>query len=88
MVELYLTQHIEDRMLNGKRVSGAWKPKGQSDVRRTLQGDVVRGLGEKSASSITRKDIINLITEVIKRVPMFKPVTFFMCYRLLLIPPS
>jgi integrase len=67
VVELYLTQHIEDRMLKGKRVSGARKPKGQSDVRRTLHGDAVRVLGEKQASSVTRKDIINLITGVIKR---------------------
>lgn len=67
MVELYLTQYIEDRMLKGKRVSGARKPKGQSEVRRTLHGDAVRVLGKKPASSVTRKDIINLITEIIKR---------------------
>lgn len=37
LVELYLTQYIEDRILpNGHVIQGARKPKGQSEVRRTV----------------------------------------------------
>ncbi len=67
MIELYLTQHIEDRLVNGKIVSGARKPKGQSEVRRTLYGDAVRALGSKPACLVTRKDVVNLIMEIVGR---------------------
>lgn len=67
MIELYLTQHIEDRLVNGKIVSGARKPKGQSEVRRTLYGDAVRVLGNKPACLVTRKDVVNLIMEIVER---------------------
>lgn len=67
MVELYLTQHIEDRMVNGKRIAGARKPKGQSEVRRTLYGDAVRVFRKRPAFTITRKDVTSLITKIVKR---------------------
>lgn len=67
MIELYLTQHIEDRLVNGKIVPGARKPKGQSEVRRTLYGDAVRVLGTKAACLVTRKDVVNLIMEIVDR---------------------
>lgn len=74
MVELYLTQYIEDRFVAderspGKRVKvdGARKPKGQSECRRTLEGDAVRVLGDIPASKITRKDVVRLIDAIIQR---------------------
>lgn len=67
MIELYLTQHIEDRLVNGKIISGARKPKGQSEVRRTLYGDAVRVLGNMPACLVTRKNVVNLIMEIVER---------------------
>lgn len=67
MIELYLTQHIEDRLVNGKIVRGARKQKGQFEVRRTLYGDAVRVLGNKPACLVTRKDVVNLIMEIVER---------------------
>ncbi len=67
MVELYLTEYIEDRMVNGKRVSGARKPKGQDETRRTLHNDPVRALGGREARTIKRKDVSELILEIVKR---------------------
>ena len=56
LVELYLTQYIEDRKSpSGKIIAGARKPKGQSETRRTLYGDVIPTLGTMPANSITRK---------------------------------
>jgi len=65
MVELYLTHFVEDRMIDGKRKPGARKPKGQSETRRTLYGDAVRTFGEISASKIIRKDVVDLILEIV-----------------------
>lgn len=74
LIELYLTEFIEDRVIldrkdpsKKKRIAGARKPKGQSETRRTLYGDAVRVLGDKSASKITRKDVINLIMGIVNR---------------------
>jgi len=67
MVELYLTQYIEDKIINGKQVKDARKPKGQAETRRTLYGDAVRVLGQKQASDIKRKDISSLIIEIVNR---------------------
>lgn len=67
LIELYLTQYIEDRIINGKRIAGARKKKGQDEVRRTLYGDAVRMLGKKSAVEIKRKDVVNLIMDVVDR---------------------
>lgn len=74
LVELYLTEFIEDKVIldrkdptKKKRIAGARKPKGQSETRRTLYGDAVRVLGVRSASEITRKDVINLIMDIVNR---------------------
>ena len=67
LIDLYLEQYIEDRMMNGKRILGARKPKGQDEVRRTLYEDPVRVLGSKPASKITRKDISGLIMTIVDR---------------------
>ncbi|MES9815726.1 MAG: integrase arm-type DNA-binding domain-containing protein [Candidatus Thiodiazotropha sp.] len=56
LVDLYLTQYIEDRKSpSGKVIAGARKPKGQSETRRTLYGDVIPKLGEMAANTVTRK---------------------------------
>ncbi len=67
MVELYLTQYIEDRQIEGKLVRGARAKKGQRETRRTLCSDVVRVLGSRPASQVTRKEITAMIMEVIQR---------------------
>nr|WP_324258844.1 tyrosine-type recombinase/integrase [Cellvibrio fontiphilus] len=67
LVELYLTQHIEDRKVSGKSFSGARNPKGQSETRRTLYGDAVRVLGDMPAAAVTRKDITNMVMAIVER---------------------
>ncbi|MCX9001645.1 tyrosine-type recombinase/integrase [Citrobacter portucalensis] len=68
LVELYLTERIEDRKTkDGKVIPGARKPKGQAEVRRTLYGDVVKSLGTRNAAEITRQDVINLINGIVAR---------------------
>ncbi|HMU66612.1 MAG TPA: tyrosine-type recombinase/integrase [Cellvibrionaceae bacterium] len=67
MVELYLTQHIEDRKVDGRVIPGARKSKGQSETRRTLYGDAVRVLGDHPAANITRKDITSMVMAIIER---------------------
>ncbi|MEN0579146.1 tyrosine-type recombinase/integrase [Phytobacter palmae] len=68
LVELYLTERIEDRKTkDGKIIPGARKPKGQAEVRRTLYGDAVKSLGTRIAAEITRQDVINLINGVVAR---------------------
>ncbi|WP_076418246.1 site-specific integrase [Colwellia sp. UCD-KL20] len=67
VVELYLRQYIEDRVVNGKKISGARIKKGQSETRRTLYGDAVLVLGNRVADEITRKDIINMIMTIVDR---------------------
>lgn len=67
LVELYLTQYIENRMINGKLIKGARKVKGQKETRRTLEGDAVRVLGDRIASEVYRKDVVNLIMEIVGR---------------------
>ncbi|ETX62034.1 hypothetical protein P835_03432 [Citrobacter portucalensis] len=68
LVELYLTERIEDRKTkDGKVIPGARKPKGQSEVRRTLYGDAVKSLGTRNAAEITRQDVINLINGIVAR---------------------
>ncbi|MDH2914395.1 integrase, partial [Kosakonia sp. HypNH10] len=62
LVELYLTERIEDRKTkDGKIIPGAWKKKGQDEVRRTLYADAVDKLSDRNAAEITRKDVITLI---------------------------
>lgn len=68
LVELYLTERIEDRKNNdGKIIPGARKKKGQKEVRRTLENDAVAKLGARVAAEITRKDIVELVNGVIER---------------------
>jgi len=69
LVELYLTQRIEDRKsTDGKIISGARKKKkGQMEVRRTLENDAVTKLGHRIASEVTRNDIIDLVNGVLAR---------------------
>lgn len=68
IVELYLTERIEDRKTkDGKVIPGARKPKGQAEVRRTLYGDAVKSLGTRNAAEITRQDVINLINGIVAR---------------------
>lgn len=68
LVELYLTERIEDRKSNdGKIIQGARKKKGQKEVRRTLENDAVAKLGARVAAEITRKDIVQLVNGVIER---------------------
>jgi len=61
MVELYLTKNIEDRVVDGKTIAGARQLKGQIETRRTLIKGVVDFLGTKTASKVTRKDVVALI---------------------------
>lgn len=68
VIDLYLTEYINDRITqNGKQIAGARKPKGQSEVKRTLYADVVKKLGDRKAIDITKKDIIELINEIVNR---------------------
>ena len=67
VVELYLSQYIEDRKINGKIIDGARKKKGQDETRRTLYGDAVKVLGDRFAEDITRKDIVNMIMAIVGR---------------------
>ncbi|OUY71144.1 tyrosine-type recombinase/integrase, partial [Klebsiella pneumoniae] len=68
LVELYLTERIEDRKTkDGKVIPGARKLKGQAEVRRTLYGDAVKSLGTRNAAEITRQDVINLINGIVAR---------------------
>lgn len=68
LVELYLTERIEDRKTNdGKIIPGARKPKGQAEVCCTLYGDAVKALETRNAAEITRQDIINLINSIVAR---------------------
>jgi len=67
VVDLYLKQYIEDRLINEKLIKGARKSKGQAEVRRTLYADAVRVMGNKIASDVTRKDVVNLVLEIVDR---------------------
>ncbi len=74
MVELYLTEFIEDRYVVGKKdptkkrkVLGARKPKGQIETRRTLYCDVVEAMGDRPAYEVIRKEVVKLIMEIVGR---------------------
>ena len=68
LIEDYLTGYIEDRVsTRGERVAGARKRKGQREVRRTLEGDAVPVLGQKVAAEVTRKDIVDLVMNIVGR---------------------
>jgi len=68
LVELYLTQYIEDRKSpNGQVIAGARKPKGQAETRRTLYGDVIPTLGKMPANTVTRKAVVDMIMAIVQR---------------------
>lgn len=67
LVDLYLEEYIEDRMVNGKLVAGARKKKGQSECRRTLYGDAVKQLGEFPAAQVTRKQVVEMVRVIVDR---------------------
>lgn len=67
VIDLYLSQYIEDRVVGGKRIAGARKVKGQNETRRTIYNDAVRVLGDKPAQQVTRKDVVNLIMDIVNR---------------------
>ncbi|MBO3659426.1 tyrosine-type recombinase/integrase [Acinetobacter haemolyticus] len=73
VVDLYLTEVIEDRVIVDQRtgvkkiIDGSRNLKGQQETRRTLYVDAVKELGHKEADSIVRKDIIELIKRIIDR---------------------
>ena len=68
LVGLYLTQYIEDRKSpSGKVIAGARKPKGQSETRRTLYGDVIPKLGEMPANAVTRKAVVDMVMAIVQR---------------------
>jgi integrase len=73
MIELYLTEVIEDRYVKDdrtgliKKITGSRKPKGQSETRRTIYGDAVKVLGDQVAENVTRKDVVNMVKAIIDR---------------------
>ncbi|WON78861.1 tyrosine-type recombinase/integrase [Serratia sp. UGAL515B_01] len=68
LVELYLTQHIEDRHgKDNKIIQGARKPQSQYATRRTLTKDVVDKIGQSPAQEVTRKDVVDLVMAVVQR---------------------
>ena len=74
LVDLYLAGFIEDRFVEDprdpgqkKRIFGARKPKGQAETRRTLYGDAVKVLGDFPASAITRKQVVEMIMNIVGR---------------------
>lgn len=68
LIELYLQNYIEDRRApNGKIIEGARKKKGQIETRRTLYVDVVEKIGDKLATEISRRDVVDLIGGIIDR---------------------
>lgn len=74
LVERYLSEHIEDRWVTDLRHSGGKRRiprarvlKGQRETRRTLYGDAVRVLGHLPAASVTRRQIIDMILDIVHR---------------------
>jgi len=67
LVELYLTEYIDDRMVDGKRIIGSRKAKGQAEVRNTLYRDAVKYLGDLPAANINRKQVVDLVMGIVKR---------------------
>lgn len=73
VVDIYLTEVIEDRVIVDQRtgvkkiIDGSRNLKGQQEARRTLYVDAVKEIGHKQADSIVRKDIVELIKKIIDR---------------------
>ncbi|MCT9166205.1 integrase [Acinetobacter baumannii] len=73
VVDLYLTEVIEDRVIIDQRtgakktIEGSRTLKGQQEARRTLYVDAVAKLGNRAAEGLVRKDIVELIKGIIDR---------------------
>ncbi|HBU89085.1 MAG TPA: integrase [Acinetobacter sp.] len=73
VIDLYLTEVVEDRVIIDQRtgakriIKGSRILKGQQEVRRTLYVDVVAKLGNVPAEGLVRKDIVELIKGIIDR---------------------
>lgn len=73
LVDLYLEDKVQDRYSlpdrRGKKklIRGSRKEKGQQEVRRTLYGDVVRVLGDKSVSDTSLTEVKMMIDQIIVR---------------------
>jgi integrase len=72
LVEVYLSQHIEDHLsTNSMQIKGVRKLKGQKETRRTLEAVVGRDaptdFGNRLAIDVTHIDIKNLISSIIAR---------------------
>ncbi|UOB53394.1 tyrosine-type recombinase/integrase [Acinetobacter junii] len=73
VVDLYLTEVIDDRVIVDQRtgvkkiIRGTRNSKGQHETRRTLYVDAVRVFGDRQADSIVRKDIVEFIKKIIDR---------------------
>lgn len=73
LIDLYLTEVIEDRVVvdhrtgSKRRIPGARKPKGQAETRRTLYGDVERVLGNRSAAELRRKHVVEMVKSILDR---------------------
>ncbi|WP_411752339.1 hypothetical protein [Serratia sp. (in: enterobacteria)] len=62
LVELHLTERIEDRHgKDGKIILGARNSTSQYATRRTLTKDVVEKVDDRAAQDVTRKDVIELV---------------------------
>lgn len=68
LVELYLTQRIEDRKgKDGRIIKGARKSRSQYPCRCMLVSNVVDKVGDRAAQDVTRKDVIDLVMAVVGR---------------------
>lgn len=68
LIDLYLEEYIEDRKTtDGKFVSGARKPKGQSETRRTLENDPMKEFGLLEAKDLTRQMVVEHILSIVHR---------------------
>lgn len=73
VIDLYLTEVIEDRVIIDQRtgakkiIQGSRILKGQQEARRTLYVDAVAKLGDRSAEELVRKDIVEFIKGIIDR---------------------
>jgi len=73
VIDLYLTEVIEDRVITDQRtgakklIQGSRTLKGQREARRTLYVDAVAKLGDRPADGLIRKDIVEFIKGIIDR---------------------
>lgn len=68
LIDLYLEEYIEDqKVADGKVVSGARKQKGQVETRRTLERDPMREFGLLEAQDLTRQKVVDHILGIVHR---------------------